>query len=71
VLTLDPSDVVLTLQIDPKLRAIAEVTAKPYRSISSDRAPSIEDIRYPPGGYPDIERKPIAAETSGGQLAPE
>jgi hypothetical protein len=69
VLALDRGDVVLALKIDPKLRAIAEVSAEAYRGVAGDRASSIEDIGDTARRNTNIEGEPIGAETTGSQFA--
>jgi hypothetical protein len=44
VLPLDDRDLVLALQIEPELRAVAEVASEPDRRIGGDRAPRVENI---------------------------
>jgi len=34
----------VALQIEPKLRIVAEIPTKPHRRIGGDRAPSIENV---------------------------
>jgi len=44
VLTLDDRNVVLILQVQPELRAVAEVAAEPHRGVGRDRTPAVENV---------------------------
>jgi hypothetical protein len=44
LLSLDHANVILTLQVQLELRAVAEIPAKPHRGIGRDRAAAIEDV---------------------------
>jgi hypothetical protein len=62
-------NVKLALQIEPELRAIAEITRKPHRRVSRNRAPAVKNIGDTARRYPEVKRKPIRAKFAGGQLA--
>src|ERR1700685_2833640 len=69
LLPLDHADIVLTLQVQPKLCAVAEISAEPHRGIGRDRAAAIEDVGDAARGNADIERQPVCAELSRDHLA--
>jgi hypothetical protein len=62
LLPLDNADVVLALQIQPELRAVAEVAAEPDRGVSGDRAAAIKNVRDAAGWHTNVERQPVGAE---------
>jgi hypothetical protein len=62
LLPLDQCNVVLTLQIELELRAVAEIAAEPHRGVGGDRAPRVENVGDAAGRPADIERQPIGAE---------
>ena len=47
----DGRDIVLALQIEPELSAIAEIPAEPQGGVGGDRAAAIEDIGDAPRGH--------------------
>ena len=69
LLPLDQRNVVLALQIEPELRAIAEITAEPHRGVGCDRAPRIENVGDAAGRHADVERQPIGGELARRQFA--
>src|ERR1043166_941362 len=69
VLPLDHRDVVLALQVEPELRAVAEVAPEPDRRIGGDRAPCIENVGDAAGRNADVERQPVGAEPACRELA--
>jgi hypothetical protein len=60
-LAFDYGDVVLALQVQPKLGAVAEVPSEADGGISRDRAPSVQNIRDAARWNPNIEREPVGA----------
>ena len=66
---LDHGDVELTLQVQPELRAIAEIAAKADRGIGGDRSPAVQDVGDAAGRHADIERQPIGAQCARAQFA--
>lgn len=64
-------DVVLALQIEPELRAVAEVAAEADGGIGGDGAPAIQDVGDAAGGNAKIQRQPACAEPADVQLALE
>jgi len=67
-LALHHPDIVLALQVEPELRAIAEIAAKPHGRVGGDRAPGVEDIGDAAGRHADIEREPIGAQCARAQF---
>jgi hypothetical protein len=65
----DHADVMSTLQIQPELRAVAEIAAEPHRGIGGDRAAAIEDAGDAAGRNADIQRQTVGAELSRDQFA--
>ena len=66
---LDHGDIVLPLQVQPKLRAIAEISAEADSWIGGDLASAIQNIRDAPRWHADVERQPIGAQFPRSQLA--
>jgi hypothetical protein len=60
--TLDDSNVVLTLQIEPELGTISKIPPEPDGCVCSDRPASIKYVRDATGRYAKIECEPICAE---------
>src|SRR5438132_1169729 len=56
LLPLDHANVILSLQVQPELRAVAEIAAEPHRGIGRDAAAAIEDVGDPARRNADIER---------------
>jgi hypothetical protein len=69
MLPLDHRNVVLALQVEPELRAVAEVTAQADGRIGGDRPPAIQNVGDTSGRHADVERKPIGAQFARIQLA--
>src|SRR6202030_3353570 len=69
LLAFDHADIVLALQVEPELRAVAEVTAKAHRRIGRDTATKIKDVCDAARGHPDIQRQLGGAEFAGGHFA--
>ena len=61
-LRFDQCDVVLALQIEPELRAIAEIAAEPHGRIRRDRATPVENVGDAPGWDAEVERQPVGAQ---------
>ena len=64
-LALDQGDVILALKIEPESGAVPEVAPKPHGSVGCDRPPAIENVGYPSGRNPQVQREPIGAEAAG------
>jgi len=56
VLALDHRNVVPRLQVQPELRAVAEIAAEPHGGISGDRAAAVEDVGDAPRRYAEVDR---------------
>src|ERR1700682_990780 len=69
LLPLDHADVILSLQVQPELRAAAEIAAEPHRGVGRDRAAAIEDVGDTARRNADIERKTVSTELSRDQFA--
>src|ERR1019366_7809635 len=69
LLALDHADVILTLQLQPELRAVAEIAAEPHRGIGRDPAAAVEDVGDTAAGNADIERQTVCTELSRDQFA--
>jgi len=69
LLALDRRDVELALQVEPELRAVAEIAAEPHRRVGGDRAASVENVGDASGRHAEVEGEPVGAELAGGQLA--
>jgi uncharacterized membrane protein YfcA len=69
LLALHDRDVVLALQVEPELRAVAEIAAEPHRRVCCDRAAAVENVGDAAGRHADIERQPVGAEAAGRELA--
>src|SRR5437879_8719845 len=69
LLPLDHANVILTLQVQPELRAVAEIAAEPHRGIGRDRASAIEDVGNTAGRHADIERQTVRTELSSDHFA--
>jgi hypothetical protein len=52
LLPLDHANVILTLQVQPELRAVAEVAAEPHGGIGRDRAAAMENVGDTAEGTP-------------------
>jgi hypothetical protein len=61
-LALDEREIVLALQVEPELRAVAEVAAEPDGSIGGDRPTFVQDIRDAAGRDAEIEGEPVGAQ---------
>src|SRR5665647_1138203 len=44
LLALHHADVILALQVEPELRAVAEIAAEPHRRVGGNRASRVENI---------------------------
>src|SRR6478672_2966590 len=69
LLPLDHADVILSLQVQPELRAVAEIAAKPHRGIRRDPTTAIEDVGDATGRHADIERETVSTQLSSRHLA--
>src|SRR5260370_22968532 len=69
LLPLDHANVILTLQVQPELSAVAEIAAEPHSGIGRDRAAAIEDVGDPAGRHADIERQTVRTELSSDHFA--
>src|SRR5947208_17073691 len=69
LLSLDHADVILTLQVQPELRAVAKISAEPHRSIGRDPPAAIEDVGDTAGRNADIERYTVCTELSSRHFA--
>ena len=65
------SQVVLSLQVQPKARAVAKVTAKPRRRVSGDRPPSVQDVGDATGRNAKVKCQSVGAQAAGFELALE
>ena len=70
-LALDQGEVVLALQVEPELAAIAEIAAEAEAGVGFDRAAPVEDVGDAPGGDAEVECKPAGAQVSRLDLAPQ
>jgi seryl-tRNA synthetase len=61
----------LALQVEPELRAVAEVAAKPYCGIGGDCAAAVENVSNAARRHAEIKREPICAEGARIQLSLE
>jgi hypothetical protein len=61
----------LTLQVQPELRAVAEVAAEPHRGVGGDGAATVENVGDAAGRYAEIERKAVRTECARLQFAPK
>ena len=61
-------DVVLALQIEPELCAVAEIAAEPHRGVGGDRTPRVENIGDAAGRHADVERQPVGGELARRQV---
>jgi hypothetical protein len=65
----DHGDIVLALQIEPELRAVAEVSAQPYRGVGGDRPLCVEDVGDATRRHAASERQTVGAELAGAEFA--
>src|SRR5438128_393036 len=65
----DHSNIVLALQIEPELRVVAEIPAKPHRRVCGDRAPSIENAGDPSRRHAEVQRQTVGTELAGVEFA--
>ena len=70
-LSLKHRQVVLALQVQPEARAVAKVTAKPQRRVSSDRPASVQDLGDATGRYTKVKCESVGAQAAGFELALE
>jgi hypothetical protein len=49
----------LTPQIEPELRAVAEIASEPHRGIGRDALAAVEDVCNTAGGHAEIEGKTV------------
>src|SRR5579864_458437 len=68
-LALDHCNVVLALQVEPELRAVAEIAAEPHSGVRGDRAALVQDVGDAAGWHAQIEREPVRAEGARLQLS--
>jgi hypothetical protein len=66
---LNSGDVILALQIEPELRAVAEIAAEPHAGVGGDRSALVEDVRNAAGRDAKVKREPAGAEPARFQLA--
>ena len=59
----------LALQVEPELRAVAEVAAEAHRRVGGDAAPPVQDVGDPARGHAEIEREPVGAQAPALELA--
>lgn len=71
LLAFHDSDVVLPLQVQPELRAVTEIAAKPHRGICRNASASVQNVGNPPRGNADVERKPVGAQPTRHEFALE
>jgi hypothetical protein len=64
----DHRNIVLALEIEPELRAVAEIAPKANGRIGCDRTPAVQYIRYAAGWHADVERQPVRAQFPRSQL---
>ena len=69
LLALYHRNVVLALQVEPELRAVAEIAAEADRGVCSDRAPPVENVGDAAGRHAHVEREPIGAEFTRREFA--
>lgn len=55
-LALHQRDLVLPLEVEPELRAVAEVAAEAHGGVGVDRATGVEDVDDTPRGHAEVER---------------
>jgi hypothetical protein len=60
-LALDQSYVVLTLQIEPELRPVAEVATQAHRGVGGDGAASVQNVRNPARRHTEVQGQPVGA----------
>jgi hypothetical protein len=56
LLPLDHANVILSLQVQPELRAVAKIAAEPHRGIGRDPSAAIEDVGDTARRNANIER---------------
>jgi hypothetical protein len=66
---LDDGNVVLTLQVEPKLRAVAKIAPEPHRRISRDRSAAIQDVSDATGRDAEVEGKAVGAKVARRHLS--
>jgi len=68
LLPLHHGDVVLALQVEPELRAVAEIAAEPHGGVGGDRAAAVQDVGDPAGRHADVERQPVGRQPARGEF---
>src|SRR3954452_18080591 len=69
LLSLHHPDVVLALQVEPELRAVAEIAAEAHGGVGGDRAAPVQNVGDAAGRHADIERQPVCGEPARSKLA--
>jgi hypothetical protein len=59
LLAFDHGDIVLALQIEPELCAVAEIPTETHGGVGGDRAPPVENIGDAPRWHAEIERQTV------------
>jgi hypothetical protein len=70
-LLLDNRNVVLTLQVEPELRAVAKIATESHRGVSRNGAAAAENAGNTAGRHAEIERKAVCAQPARLQFALE
>ncbi len=65
----DDSNVVLALEIEPELRAVAEVRAEPDCCMGTDRPAPVEDVGDATLRHTEIDGQTVGAQVSCGKFA--
>jgi hypothetical protein len=68
--TLDNCNLVLPLQIEPELCAVAEIPAETNGRVGRNGAAPIQDVRNPAGGDAKIESQPTGGVSPRLKFAP-
>jgi hypothetical protein len=55
---------ILTLQVEPELRAVAEIAAPPHRRIGRNRPAAVQNIGDAAGWDAEVESEPVGAEVT-------
>src|SRR5215208_7870337 len=70
-LPLDQGDVVLALEVEPELAAVAEIATEAHRRVGRDRAAPVEDVGDVPRGDAEVEREAVRAQGPRLDFAPQ
>jgi hypothetical protein len=69
-LALDQGNVILALQVEPELRAVAEISPEADGGIGADRAASVENIGDAAGWNTEVESQSVRTQRTDLELAP-